>query len=51
MEERIGKRKHLKRKEELAENACIYHRLPKLLYYPAPWGEEDVKIWMGMAHI
>lgn len=51
IEERIGKRKHLKREEELAQNACIYHRLPKLLYYPAPWGEEDVKIWREMAHI
>ncbi|KAL8809434.1 MAG: hypothetical protein Q9200_003425 [Gallowayella weberi] len=50
MEDRIGKRKHLKNNKELTENACIYHRLPKLLYYPMPWDEEECNLWRAMAH-
>ena len=51
IEERISKRKYLKREKKLVENVYIYYRLPKLLYYLVPWEEEDIKIWRGMAHI
>ena len=31
-------------------NACIYHRLPKLIYVPFAWGDEDQNIWREMKH-
>ena len=29
--------------------ACIYHRLPKLVYVPIIWSEEDRTIWRDMS--
>lgn len=30
------------------QNACIYHRLPKLIYVPLIWDKEDQTIWRDM---
>lgn len=30
------------------QNAWAYHRLPKLVYIPVIWGEEDRSVWRDM---
>ncbi|KAL8645237.1 MAG: hypothetical protein Q9226_007389 [Calogaya cf. arnoldii] len=31
-------------------NSTLFHRLPKLVYIPIKWGEEDAKSWLSMSH-
>ena len=40
--------------EELDSRAMttktMFHRLPKLIYVPFVWGEEDKAVWRAMKH-
>ncbi|KAL8651116.1 MAG: hypothetical protein Q9210_003436 [Variospora velana] len=44
-----GKRSWLEPQAK-CENTTIFHRLPKLLYTPLKWEDEDVTIWTEMSH-
>ncbi|KAI4264632.1 MAG: hypothetical protein L6R42_000272 [Xanthoria sp. 1 TBL-2021] len=36
--------------EDRATATRIYHRVPKLVYEPCEWGDEDVQTWKDMNH-
>ena len=38
-------------KKDQEKNACIYHRLSKLIYVPFTWTQDDQHIWRQMAHL